>query len=273
MNQVEKLQKMKVAGMFELTSDQLIECVTSLDVNRDINTGHIAKLKAWLKQVANEKTFNSIPPILIAVDPLTGKVYNIDGNHRQEAIKQLLEEGITVVIRAVEIEVKDFAAAAREYNNSQRNWRATDYLRSFVKSENESYLILKDFMDTANATLIAPRGFATQQCIEIMTGKFPNAAFREGKLHLSQEDFFKGSEYVNELYRLQSLLKQIRESKVKNVIARGATAAFYSLHSVDGWQGIDDFLQKVAKHPELISDNTECAPMLVTYKNILNIRD
>lgn len=272
MTNLERIQKEgKEVKHHRLSTSQCMQMLTLLDVNRDINPRHKAQLKKWLTQVSKTGKFGSIPPLLAVIDKEVGEVILIDGYHRLISANEVLsEEGLEVEFTIAYMEVDNIPEAIRVFNNSQLSWKTPDYIKHNVALGNEDYISLEQFITLANNMLTVPKGFGVQSAIELINGTFPAEAFRKGNLKITKESMDIGMRNLNELYQLQSALINIGlKDKAAKVVARGACAAFYKIHSSDNFKSIENFISKVLAHPTYISDNTECKSSLTAYEIIL----
>lgn len=109
--------------------------------NRNIDKGHLKDIK---KQMA--ESFETMPPI--TVNSVT--LHIIDGQHRLEAFKQLIEEGTfhpstTLAVMFVEIPLEKEFGAIVEAQDHTRGWNLNDYVHSYINDGNQNYIALDDW--------------------------------------------------------------------------------------------------------------------------------
>lgn len=127
-----KFQKLSFVQSLELGKNQR---------NRKIDKNNLYKIKKQMLE-----SFDVIPPII--VNTITGNV--IDGQTRKEAYSQLMAEGklpkeCMLKVMFVEIPEDEEIEAIINANTNSKNWSCDDYFDCYVKGDNVSYIMLKDF--------------------------------------------------------------------------------------------------------------------------------
>lgn len=133
-----------------------------LATNRDVNRGHVEKLKKSIEQFGN---FTENIPLVF-----NEKLQAIDGQHRFTALKEL---GLPIYYTIVEgLNIKH----ARQMNITSRGWGLMDYAKSYAEEHASSYVnfltLVEEFPDVAPSVVMV---FAI--------GKRPegiSSAFRDG---------------------------------------------------------------------------------------------
>lgn len=115
--------------------------ITSHPQNRNIDRGHLQKIKNQMKE-----SFNLMPAI--TVNKRTG--HSIDGQHRKKGYEELIKEGVLspdtlLPVMYVDIpEDQELERIIAAQVNSKK-WSPSDYIHSYIKDGNDNYIKLDDW--------------------------------------------------------------------------------------------------------------------------------
>lgn len=102
----------------------------TIEGNRNTIRPHIKKLAESL----NKQNLNQYIPIIV-----NEKMQIIDGQNRLEALKLIKQPVNYIVLRGTDL------ATVQMLNSSSKSWTLDDYVQSYVKRNNENYIILDEF--------------------------------------------------------------------------------------------------------------------------------
>lgn len=203
-NQVYTVSDLKTVNQFGL-----------FERNRDLNENHVNEIVKAIK--AGKK----MPSIVVELR--TKKV--IDGQHRLEAVRRILEEGGQA---SIDVEFADFNGnenAAMDYahdiNAHQKGWTDKNYL-AYYKPVMESYRKLEEF--AASHSLchsVAKAGKnkgrknlkLTTAGRLVMGPNFQRSSIRLGNFNATDEDFADAAAYHDELKKILTLTGYVNDEK------------------------------------------------------------
>jgi len=240
------MKAVEVKGkLFVLTNDDadIINSLQSLVGNRRIKKEKVNKIV----KAISEGIY--IPTILVDED--TAQV--VEGNHRVEAMKRCIEQGIPFCIR---MELQHFdspLAIARYINNTGSKWSKNEKLYSFCLEGKVAYLRLKELMDKhpylckcfyqdkIGSYNITP----TLNCVAMgRTTTTMDSTYSSGNLVITDEQLLEGETIISELEKLQKCVPNTRIFRKESVVAwrrfRGSLKSFEKYLSVfekksDSW--------------------------------------
>lgn len=182
--------------------------------NRAIRPLHVKEIK---KAILEGK---KMPNII--VDLQSKKV--IDGQHRLEAVRQILEEGGKASIRVVfencetEVSAMEFA---HDINANQKGWTDKDYV-NYWKDKKDVYNRLVEFAKEHSLCYgVSKTGKSkgeknlklTTAARLIMGPSFQRSAIRDGKFTAKDRDFARANQYHDELKKILMKVGKVTEEK------------------------------------------------------------
>ena len=169
--------------------------------NRLIDKRHLEEIK---KQVL--KSLGVMPPIVVNV--ITGVI--IDGQHRYEAYKQLIEAGLLPADTKLQVM---FVSISPEEEletiiNSQihaRKWSPWDYIRSYVEAGNDSYIILDAWCKT-HAVCMEGEKTKPRYAAAMMKGRNCQTELTNGSFTVTNEEVENAENIYNEIITICDIL-------------------------------------------------------------------
>ena len=168
--------------------------------NRKINHPHLERIKKQI--LASAET---MPPITINI--VTNHI--IDGQHRCEAYKNLIENGslpkdTKIKAMFVQIPVEYEKAAIIDANTNSKNWSVDDYIESYVKAGIVAYKVLDEWCK--NHILTSENGKAKYRYgAAIITGKRCQAVLKEGNFYFSESELNTADDVHAEMLEIVEL--------------------------------------------------------------------
>ncbi len=209
--------------------------------NRDVNRGHIEKLKEAIEM---SPKLTEVQPILV-----NEQMQIIDGQHRFMALEELKRPINYVVVPGLTIN------DARQMNVLHKGWRTDDYARSYALSGDKSYqnyLWLKDNFNLSHSVIL----------IAIYGKDFGGmyADFRKGLLHV--DDFTQTKK------RLDMLLELAEVSPL--AMTKPFGEAFMRIVELEGFD-FEKFKKKLAiAGPSRLASYSIAKDYLIAFEDIYN---
>ena len=160
---------------------------------------HIQEIKAG---IISDGGMDKIPPIVVDINTLTVA----DGNCRNRAVKEILEEGIMkdITLRVIfeDIPAEEFDERVIKFNMGQKSWGILDFIYNYAMRGSKSHQKFIDFCErnetlhSADGKKINPRYAAAALAISVNALKTPN-------LPLTDEDIENGNTVVYEANRVR----------------------------------------------------------------------
>lgn len=170
--------------------------------NRKIKHSHLQKIKRQCLE-----SFDLMPPVTVNV--LTDNL--IDGQHREKAYLDLIEEGLLdpkskLKVMYVEIPVEDEIQAIIDANTNSQSWTLDDYIASYAKSGLENYARLDDWCKMH--TLSNKNGVSKfRYGAAIITGKRCASDLKKGSFTFTEDEYERANEVHAEMLEIVSLFK------------------------------------------------------------------
>lgn len=162
--------------------------------NRKINHGHLQKIK--------RQTLESLEGMpAVTVNLLTNNI--IDGQHRTEAFRQLVEAGLLpadskLKVMFVETPPDEEKQAIIDANTHSKNWSLDDYIASYARAGIESYVVLDDWCK--HHSLTNDNGNSKfRYGASIITGKKCSAILKSGEFTFTEEELTRAEEIHAEM--------------------------------------------------------------------------
>lgn len=193
---------------------ETVNAFTLFARNRDVSENHVLKIKKALQ--------NGEDVGLATIELRTLKI--LDGQHRIEALRRVLEEGGKA---SIDVVFRDFGGdedAAMEYahalNAYQKGWTDKNYL-AYYKPKQEAYAKLEEFAsDNSLCYSVAKTGKnagrknlkLTTAARLVMGPNFQRSAIREGKFSATDADFENARYYHDEIRRILEIKGYVDEA-------------------------------------------------------------
>lgn len=187
---------------FELVSYKESLKFGSNQGNRIISSSHLLKLK---KQCL--ESLEILPPITINL--VTGNI--IDGQHRLKAYQCLIEAGAIeperkIKVMFLEIPKEEEKKAIINANINSKNWSLNDYVLSYMKEGNDSYIKLEEWCKSHS--LVSDRGVIQYRYgAAILLGKGHRKNLKNGQFKLTEETLRIGDKVYKEIEEIVSILE------------------------------------------------------------------
>lgn len=186
---------MKKTFRFVTLSEALL--FTRNNRNRELDNAHLKDIKRQMSE-----SFDTMPPITI--NSLT--LHIIDGQHRLEAFKQLIEEGVfppstTIAVMFVEIPLEKELDAIIEAQAHNRSWQQADYIHSFIKNGNQNYISLDDWcrVHSLTANPKDPSRPKYRYGAIMMKGSQARATLNDGTFTVTDEELLEANKTHDEV--------------------------------------------------------------------------
>lgn len=183
--------------------------------NRDLVEQHVKNIMVALRKGENVG--------IALIELRTDKI--IDGQHRIEAVKRLLENGenasIDVVFKDFGGDEKSAMDFAHDLNCYQKGWTDKNYL-AYYKPQNDDYKRLEDFAKAHSLCYsIVKTGpnkggknlKLTTAARLVMGLAFKRDAIRKGTFQATDEEFEEASQYHDEIKRMLEIKGYVNEEK------------------------------------------------------------
>lgn len=170
------------------------------DDNRQINHGHLRKIKDQMKE-----SFGVMPPITI--NEQTKRV--IDGQHRLQAFRDLVDSGelpkdATLSVMYISIDEDKEREAIVNANTVSKNWSLDDYVASYSKS-NEVYKKLDEWCST-HTLCVDGNKKKYRYAAAMLKGVACSKSLKDGSFTITDDDFERGEIIHTELLEIIGVL-------------------------------------------------------------------
>ena len=167
-------------------------------LNRNISHKHVEEIKERILASG----LKGFPAIIVSV-----KTHNIlDGQHRLQAIHELLDESKMYLNEHIDVQWKycnnldDEFELIKAYNNEVKHWGSSDFFRS-NKMVNDSYRRLESFIK--ECPRLRGGSSSSRAAHAIIFGKSYNRKdFNDGKFQMDNDDYKRGIKMYQEIERL-----------------------------------------------------------------------
>lgn len=204
----------------------------SSNENRVINHGHVNRIKEQMK--TNLEVF---PPI--TVNEITNNI--IDGQHRLEAFKKLVDNGdlpsdAKLSIMYVQIPVSEEKESIINANTNSKNWSLDDYIASYSKSNNE-YQKLNEWC-LSHSLCNDGKKSKFRYGAAMLKGIACAPSLKDGSFFLTQEDMKRGETIHDELLEIVGILNKPTKGNYFEYMA-------VSWNQVREWHSFKDWLREI----------------------------
>jgi len=207
--------------------------------NRDINRGHVVRIKESMKK--------QMLPTFIEVNE---RYEVIDGQHRLEALKEL---GLPVYYIVNE---GSGLREAQRHNEIKKKWGYADILASHCAAENDNYLFIQYIMNKYNLTLFN----ALIACQRGNDGQRIQYKFLQGELEITNK------KEIEDLIR-----KALRINAFVNIMRKTAWSAI--LQCVDSqYFDVDVFIRKLTYLKDQFSPQVTKKQQIAQIEEIYNYK-
>lgn len=207
--------------------------------NRDINRGHVVRIKESMKK--------QMLPTFIEVNE---RYEVIDGQHRLEALKEL---GLPVYYIVNE---GSGLREAQRHNEIKKKWGYADILASHCAAENDNYLFIRYIMNKYNLTLFN----ALIACQRGNDGQRIQYKFLQGELEITNK------KEIEDLIR-----KALRINAFVNIMRKTAWSAI--LQCVDSqYFDVDVFIRKLTYLKDQFSPQVTKKQQIAQIEEIYNYK-
>lgn len=209
------MQKYSTEKVYTVSDLKTVNSFTLFERNRDIDENHAKKIKNAILRGEDVGTAE--------IELRTLKI--IDGQHRLEALRQVLEEGGQGSINIVFKDFRGNEDAAMEYAHSlnayQKGWTDKNYL-AYYKPKIDVYRKLEEFASNNSLCYNIMKSGKnkgkknlklTTAARLVMGPNFQRSAIKEGKFNATDEDFLTAVDYHNEIRRILQIKGYVTEEK------------------------------------------------------------
>jgi hypothetical protein len=206
--------------LFILTNDcaDVINSLRNLVGNRAIKNEKVNKI---VKSIS-EGIY--IPSILVDEDSMQV----VEGNHRVEAMKRCIEQGIPFRIRMELQHFESPLSIARYINNTGSKWSKNEKLYSFCIEGKPAYLRLRELMDKHPylcKSIYNDKSYSynitpTLNCVAMgRTTTTMDSTYSSGNLVITDQQLLYGETIISELEKLQKCVPNTRIFRKEAVVA------------------------------------------------------